>query len=117
MKGKRSPSAKENRRAGIMFLQDAPCDCCDDNTEVAVLDFGIVNTFHWNICKKCLQEFVNQMSTEKEIRKEKLENIEQINTDTITEDLKSTIDEVKEQLSSLEEAGNKLQDMLKKLIE
>lgn len=75
MEGKRSIFAKENRRAGIMFLQDGPCDCCDDIAEVAVIDFGIYTNYHWNVCKKCLKEFVYQMSTEKEIRKEKLDNI------------------------------------------
>lgn len=74
MEGKRASCAKENRRAGIMFLHDAECDCCDDRTEVAVIDLGLIN-FNWNICKKCLKEFVYQMSTEKEVRKEKLEKI------------------------------------------
>lgn len=75
MEGKRSPAALPERRAEIMYMQDAECDCCDNATEVAVLDFGLINNFHWNICKDCLQEFVYQMSTEKEIRKEKLNKI------------------------------------------
>lgn len=75
MEGKRASCAKENRRAGIMFLDDGPCDCCDAETEIAIIDFGLIDNYHWHICKKCLKEFVYQMSTEKEIRKEKLEII------------------------------------------
>lgn len=75
MEGVRSTFAKSERRAGIMFLQDGPCDCCDAKTEVAVIDFGIYRNYHWNVCKNCLQEFVYQMCTEKELRKLKLEKL------------------------------------------
>ena len=75
MEGIRSTWAKPERRAGIMFLQDGPCDCCDDRTTVAVIDFGIFRDYHWNVCKKCLQEFVYQMCTEKELRKLKLKQL------------------------------------------
>ena len=77
MEGLRSPSAKPERRAGIMFLHDAECDCCDKKTEVAVIDFGLINN-HWNVCKNCLQEFVYQMCTKQELRKLKLDKLNEI---------------------------------------
>jgi len=59
MEGKRASCAEPERRAGIMFLHDSECDCCDKKTEVAILDIGLIN-FHWNICKNCLDEFSNK---------------------------------------------------------
>ena len=75
MEGRRASCAKPNRRAGILFLDDGPCDCCDAETEIAIIDFGVYSDYHWNVCKKCLQEFVYQMCTEKELRKLKLKQI------------------------------------------
>lgn len=75
MEGVRSSSAKPERRAGIIFFQNGECDCCDSKTTVAILDFGLINTFHWNICKKCLLEFAYQFCSEKEIRKFKLKQL------------------------------------------
>jgi len=74
MEGRRATCARPNRRAGIMFLQDSACDCCDEVTEVAILDLGLIN-FHWNVCKKCLMEFTFQFYSETEIRKLKLKQI------------------------------------------
>ena len=41
MEGKRSPSAKPERRAGIMYIHNGSCDCCDKITDLAVIDFGL----------------------------------------------------------------------------
>jgi hypothetical protein len=66
-----------------MFIHNGSCDCCDKITDLAVIDFGIYRNYtpipiHWNVCKNCLQEFVYQMCTEKELRKLKLDKLNEI---------------------------------------
>lgn len=76
MEGVRSSCAKPERRAGIMFFHNGECDCCDSRSAViAVLDLGLISNFHWNVCKKCLLEFAYQFCSEQEIRKFKLNQI------------------------------------------
>lgn len=74
MLGKRSPSAKPNRRSGILFIEDRECDCCDQIKECASLDIALTN-FVWVICKDCLQEFAYEFYSKQEIRKLKLNKL------------------------------------------
>ena len=76
MTGKRSYAALPNRRAGILFFDDGECDCCDKKTTVAIIDFSLIETYNWNICKDCLYEFYLRFFSEKEIRKMKLKQLQ-----------------------------------------
>jgi hypothetical protein len=75
MIGERSGFAKPDRRAGLIYIDVVECDCCDKKKKCAHIHLGITG-FVWNICKDCLNEFVFEFYTEKEVRKMKLVDIQ-----------------------------------------
>jgi hypothetical protein len=77
MTGRRSYAARPGRRAGILFFEDyAECDCCDKKTKIAIIHFGVIDSYNWNVCKDCLYEFYLRFFSETEIRKMKLKQLQ-----------------------------------------
>ena len=69
------------RRANVLFYdgsdEHVECDCCDQIKKCAHIHLGITK-FVWCICKDCLNEFVYGFYTEKEIRRKKLEKLNEL---------------------------------------